>query len=149
MLLVDTTVWIDYFNGRPTPEANYLDAALASEIILVGDIILAEVLQGFRDDADFEAARHALEYFQQVSLLDGRLAIQSARNYRSLRRLGVTVRKTIDCFIATYCIENQVPLLHTDRDFDPFEEHLGLIVVHPEQRCVSNCPENSCRVCVV
>jgi predicted nucleic acid-binding protein len=140
MLLVDSTVWIDFFNGRPAPEVDYLDAALASEIILVGDIILAEVLQGFRDDADFEAARRALDKFQQVCLLDGRLAVQSARNCRSLRRLGVTVRKTIDCFIAAYCIENQVPLLHTDRDFDPFEEHLGLMVVHPQRGLFPNSP---------
>ena len=131
MLLIDSTVWIDYFNGRPTPETDYLDAALATEFILLGDIILAEVLQGFREDADFEAALRSLEKFQAVTLLDGRLAVQSARNYRRLRQLGVTVRKTIDCFIATYCIENDLPLLHSDRDFDPFEQHLGLIVIHP------------------
>ena len=131
MLLIDSTVWIDYFNGRATPETDYLDAALATEFILLGDIILAEVLQGFREDADFEAALRSLEKFQVVTLLDGRLAVQSARNYRRLRQLGVTVRKTIDCFIATYCIENDLPLLHSDRDFDPFEQHLGLIVIHP------------------
>lgn len=133
MLLVDSSVWIDYFNGAITPETDYLHAALAQREILVGDIILAEVLQGFRSDADFEAAQRALGRFRQVTMLDLGLAVQSARHYRALRKLGITVRKTIDCFIATYAIAHGHELLHADGDFDPFEAHLGLRVLHPPQ----------------
>jgi predicted nucleic acid-binding protein len=129
LLLVDSTVWIDYFNGTRSPETAYLDGILGEEIVLVGDMILAEVLQGFRSDRDFDRAREALVRFPQVRLLDPELAIQSARNFRKLRRKGITVRKTIDCFIATYCIETGTPLLHADRDFEPFEMHLGLKTV--------------------
>lgn len=130
MLLVDSTVWIDYFNGQSTPHTDYLDRILDEQVILVGDLILAEVLQGFRREAEFEQARQALGNFKQVSLVGPVLAIQGARHYRFLRQLGVTVRKTIDCLIATYCIENGLPLLHSDADFDAFEQYLGLIVVH-------------------
>ena len=132
MLLIDSSVWIDYFNGFATPQTDYLDAALTRREILVGDIILAEVLQGFRSDADFEAALHALSPFPQVRMLDPGLAVRSARHTRALRRLGITVRKTIDCFIATYAIVHRCELLHSDADFDPFEAYLGLLVVHPD-----------------
>jgi len=128
MLLVDSTVWIDYFNGRLTLQTQYLDATLAQEPILVGDLILAEVLQGFRSDADFESARQALARFEQVSMVTPALALQAACHYRTLRKMGLTVRKTMDCLIATYCIENGHVLLHSDADFDAFEEHLGLMV---------------------
>jgi predicted nucleic acid-binding protein len=131
MLLVDSSVWIDFLNGVVTPQTDYLNAALAQREILVGDIILAEVLQGFRSDTDFEIARQALDRFSQAAMLDHDLAIQGARNYRALRKRGVTVRKTIDCFIATFAIANGHELLHADSDFDPFESHLGLRVVHP------------------
>jgi predicted nucleic acid-binding protein len=131
MLLVDSSVWIDYFNGTASPQTDTLHAALTRREILVGDIILAEVLQGFRSDADFEAARRALVRFRQVAMLDPGLAVQSARHTRTLRKLGITVRKTIDCFIATYAIAHGHELLHADSDFDPFEAHLGLRVVHP------------------
>lgn len=131
MLLVDSSVWIDYFNGVVTAQTEALDALLSQREILVGDIILAEVLQGFRSDADFEAARQALARFPQATMLDPDLAVQSARHYRTLRKLGVTVRKTIDCFIATYAIARGHELLHADSDFDPFETHLGLRVLHP------------------
>jgi predicted nucleic acid-binding protein len=134
MLLVDSSVWIDYFNGAVTPQTDYLHAALGRREIVVGDISLAEVLQGFRSDADFETARGALGRFQQVQMLDTELAVQSARHDRALRRLGITVRKTIDCFIATCAIALDHELLHADSDFDPFEAHLGLRVVHPEGR---------------
>lgn len=134
MLLVDSTVWVDYFNGLRTPHTDSLDALLDQDLILVGDLILAEVLQGFREDADFDMARRALAKFQQVQMVTPALAVQSARNYRLLRRRGVTVRKTIDSLIATWCIENDVPLLHNDRDFDAYEAHLGLRVLHPPQR---------------
>lgn len=132
MLVVDSTVWIDYFNGQINPQTDYLDANLGVQPILVGDIILGEVLQGFRHDRDFEQAHQALTRFPQTTMVNPALALQSARNYRALRKQGLTVRKAIDCFIATFCIENSHQLLHNDHDFDPFEQHLGLSVVHPE-----------------
>ena len=131
MLLVDSTVWIDFFNGRVTPQTDYLDSQLESTPILVGDLILAEVLQGFRKADDFEIVRLALNKLDTTSLVNPVLAIQSARNYRLLRQKGITVRKTIDSLIATFCIENDVELLHSDSDFDPYEQYLGLRVVHP------------------
>ena len=131
MIVVDTTVWIDYFNGLSTVQTDYLDDLLLRQPILVGDLILGEILQGFQREEDFEAARGALGKLVQAQMLNPDLAVQSARNYRALRTMGITVRKTIDCFIATFCIENAHELLHNDRDFDPFESHLGLAVVHP------------------
>src|SRR3990172_8756513 len=131
MLVVDSTVWIDYFNGVENSYTDYLHQIADKTPILIGDLILAEVLQGFRDDADFDKARRALGKYTQVEMVNLELALQSARNYRMLRRKGVTVRKTIDSFIATYCIENVRDLLHNDSDFDGYEKHLGLKVVHP------------------
>jgi predicted nucleic acid-binding protein len=131
MLLVDSSVWISYFSGVIMPQTAYLRSQMARREMLVGDIILAEVLQGFRRDADFERARLALGRFPQVAMLDPEIAVESARNYRALRQRGVTVRKTIDCFIATYAIARGHELLHADADFHPFEAHLGLRVVHP------------------
>ena len=130
-LLVDSSVWIDYFNGRITPETDCLHASLGRDEILVGDIILGEVLQGFRLDRDFHRALDALLLFPQVRLLGHEVAIASAKNYRLLRKSGVTVRKIIDCFIATWCILKDIPLLHSDRDFNAFER-LGLIAVRRE-----------------
>ena len=130
MLMVDSTVWIDYFNGIVDWRTDYLDMHVNLTPILVGDLILAEVLQGFRRDADFESARSALSKYRQVHMVTTLLALQSARNYRILRNNGVTVRKTIDSLIATYCIENRLLLLHNDGDFDGYERHLGLKVVH-------------------
>jgi hypothetical protein len=129
MLVVDSTVWIDYFNGVKTPQTDCLDQISDKTPILVGDLILAEVLQGFRGDTDLEKARRAMEKYIQVEMVNVRLAVQSALNFRLLRRKGVTVRKTIDSLIATYCIENGHDLLHTDNDFDGYEKHLGLRVV--------------------
>jgi predicted nucleic acid-binding protein len=131
MILVDSSVWIDFFNGISTHETDFLDQILGEQPLLVGDLILAEVLHGFRRNEDFESARRALLSFQVVAMLGPDLAIQSALNYRTLRTQGITVRKTINCLIATYCIETGHSLLHSDRDFDPFEDHFGLIVVHP------------------
>jgi predicted nucleic acid-binding protein len=131
MLLVDSTVWVDYFNGIENPQTNYLHQIVDKTPILIGDLILAEVLQGFRDDADFEKARRIFAKYLQVEMVNPELALQSARNYRLLRRKGITVRKTIDSLIATYCIENEHDLLHNDGDFDGYEEHLGLSVIHP------------------
>ena len=131
MLIVDSTVWIDYFNGVENPQTDHLHQIADKTPILIGDLILAEVLQGFRNDADFEKARRAFGKYIQVEMVSPRLALQSARNYRMLRSKGVTVRKTIDSLIATYCIENEHELLHNDSDFDGYEKHLGLRAVHP------------------
>ena len=129
MILVDSSVWVDYFNGRPTAQTDLLDSLLATERLLVGDLILAEVLQGFRSDADFRRARQHFQAFEFCELAGREIAIRAAQNYRILRAKGVTVRVTIDAIIATFCIANGHHLLHSDRDFDPFESHLGLRVV--------------------
>ena len=130
MWIVDSSVWIDYFGGRITPQTDLLHAALGTEEIALGDIILCQVLQGYRRQEDFEAARRALLQFPVYSLGGTAIAIKSAENYRVLRCRGITVRKTIDCLIATFVIEHGLALLHSDRDFDPFETHLGLRIVH-------------------
>lgn len=106
MIIVDSSVWIDYFNGTVTPEAERLDAYLDRELLLVGDLILAEVLQGFRGDRDYEAARRALSRLLIVPMVGPEIALRSAENHRALRRRGVTVRKTIDSLIATFCLVN-------------------------------------------
>ena len=131
MLVVDSTIWIDYFNGFESPQTNYLHTVIESVPVLVGDLMLAEVLQGFGKETNFEKARRALGNFLQARMVSPALAVQSARNYRFLRQKGVTVRKTIDNLIATYCLENDHELLHNDSDFDGYEKHLGLRVVHP------------------
>lgn len=131
MLVVDSTVWVDYFNGIGNPQTDYLDQMVDKTPILIGDLILAEVLQGFRDDPDFEKARRIFGKYMQVEMVNPELALQSARNYRLLRHKGITVRKTIDSLIATYCIENEHNLLHNDSDFDGYEKYLGLKVVQP------------------
>lgn len=126
MILVDSSVWIDYFRGTTTPHAEKLDALLGNEPIATGDLILAEVLQGFVSDRDFNQAKKLMTSLVIVDLAGQNMAIQAAKNFRVLRSLGVTVRKTIDTVIATRCIESRLPLLYSDRDFDPFVEHLGL-----------------------
>ena len=126
MILVDSSVWIDYFRGTATPQAERLDSLLGAEPIATGDLILAEVLQGLASDRDFERARWLLLSLVIVELGGQRIAIQAARNFRALRAFGVTARKTIDTVIATRCIESRLALLYSDRDFDPFVEHLGL-----------------------
>ena len=131
MLVVDSTVWVDYFNGVKNQQTDYLYQIADKTPILIGDLILAEVLQGFREDTDFELARRIFSKFLQVEMVNRDLAVQSARNYRLLRRKGITVRKMIDSLIATYCIENEHDLLHNDSDFDGYEKHLGLSVIHP------------------
>jgi len=130
MWIVDSSVWIDYLSGAVTHQTELLDTALGQRAIGIGDIILCEVLQGYRDQHDFETAREALLRFPVYTIGGTEIAIKSARNYRSLRQRGITIRKTIDCLIATFCIEGNLALLHSDRDFDPFETHLGLDVVH-------------------
>jgi predicted nucleic acid-binding protein len=126
MILVDSSVWIDYFRGTMTPQAEKLDALLGNEPIATGDLILAEVLQGFVSDRDFNQAKKLMTSLVIVDLAGQSIAIQAAKNFRVLRSHGVTVRKTIDTVIATRCIESGLLLLYSDRDFDPFVEHLGL-----------------------
>ena len=129
MILVDSSVWIDYFNGRTTAAVERLDQLLSVEQVAIGDLILTEVLQGFGSDTDFRVAERTLTSLDIVELGGREIAIQAAKNIRTLRRMGITVRKTIDTFIATRCIESRYELLHDDRDFDPFVKHLGLRVV--------------------
>ena len=129
MILVDSSVWIEYFRGSITAQTEKLDQLLGSEPLAIGDLILTEVLQGFTDDRDFNAARKMLTALTVVELGGQEVAIQAAWNFRALRKRGVTIRKTIDTVIATRCIENGYDLLHDDRDFDPFVKHLGLRVV--------------------
>jgi predicted nucleic acid-binding protein len=129
LILVDSSVWIDYFQGASTPQTEVLDRLLGVEEVAIGDLILAEVLQGFVHERDFRRAQQMLAALTPVELGGAAMALQAARNHRTLRRSGVTVRKTIDTFIATWCIATGTPLLHNDRDFDAFARHLGLLVV--------------------
>ena len=129
MILVDSSVWIDYFNGVVCTQTDRLDSLLGQENILMGDIILVEVLQGFSNDTDFKRAQNLLELLPFRDMLGHEVALQAARNYRTLRKQGVTVRKTLDVMIGTFCIVNHLPLLHRDRDFDPMEKLLGLVVI--------------------
>lgn len=132
MTLVDSSVWIDYFRGKIGPETDHLDALLGVEPVITGDLILTEVLQGFPSDADFNRARNLLGSLDIVPMGGKQVCLQAARNFRELRRRGVTIRKTIDTIIATCCIQNDYVLLHADRDFDAFSEHLGLRVAVPK-----------------
>jgi len=126
MILVDSSVWIDYFNGQLTVQTDYLDQILGKELIVVGDIILLEVLQGFKSDRDFALARKSLEVFPLRNMLGREIALKSANNYRILRKKGITIRKTIDIVIGTFCIENNIKLLHSDKDFEPLSKYLHL-----------------------
>jgi predicted nucleic acid-binding protein len=133
MILVDSSVWIDYFRGAFTPQTEKLDALLGSEPLSVGDVVLTEVLQGFTGDRDFEQARRLLTSLTIIDIGGQDIAIRAAQNYRTLRSRGVTIRKTIDTLIATRCIEDGLSLLYGDRDFEPFVEHLGLVSVMRSQ----------------
>ena len=129
MVIVDSSVWVDVFNGRETPQVGFLRELSRREPIGVGDLMVCEVLQGFRSPRQFEQARDALLRLEVLDIGGVAIALAAAANYRELRRRGVTVRGTIDCLIATFCIEEGHVLLHSDRDFDAFEEHLGLRVL--------------------
>lgn len=126
MILVDSSVWIDYFRGADTPQVAFLDACLGKTRVAVGDLIAAEVLQGVRADTEYRLVKKVFASFLHVDLVGYDLALKAADNYRTLRAKGVTVRKTIDALIATRCITSGFTLLHADRDFAPFVEHLGL-----------------------
>ena len=127
MIVVDSSVWIDFFNGVSTPEVDQLDALLGVTPLAIGDLILVEVLQGFRNERDVATARQLFNSLALLPLLGGSNPWKAAENYRQLRRKGITVRKTIDGIIATACIEANLPLLFSDRDFQPYVEHLGLV----------------------
>lgn len=131
MMMVDSSVWIDYFNGKPSPACDFLDGALSHRFIITGDLILTEVLQGFKHQKEFNQAKELLTSLEVRNLLSQGLAIKSANNYRFLRRQGITIRKTIDVIIATYCLEHHFSLLHSDKDFIPFSELFGLTLYPP------------------
>jgi predicted nucleic acid-binding protein len=126
VIVVDSSVWIDFFHGVSTPEVERLDGLLGVTPLAIGDLILVEVMQGFRSDQDVATARQLFRSLALLPMLGGSNAWKAAENYRQLRRKGITVRKTIDGIIATACIEANLPLLFSDRDFQPFVEHLGL-----------------------
>jgi hypothetical protein len=131
MVIVDTTVWVDYLKGASTPQAEWLELEMGRQRLGLTDLILCQVLQGVRGERRFaDVCRELLKY--EIFTTGGtELAIAAARNYRALRAKGYTVRRTIDCLIATFCLSNGHNLLHSDRDFDPFEQALGLRVIHP------------------
>ncbi len=131
MVIVDSTVWIDYLGDRDTLQTDWLSRALPDRRLGLLDLILCEVLQGIRDEKVVGSVSHELQHFDIYATGGVELAIASAENYRKLRREGITIRKTIDCLIATFCIRHGYSLLHNDKDFEPFERYLGLDVVHP------------------
>jgi predicted nucleic acid-binding protein len=131
MIIVDTTVWIDYLSGRANRETDYLDRELGRQRLGLIDLILCETLQGIPDERSFTRTLHELRTFEIFETGGEEMAILAARNFRTLRQRGRTVRKTIDCLIATFCLQHGHWLLHRDRDFDHFEQILGLAVIHP------------------
>ncbi len=128
MIVVDTSVWIDYVNGVITPQTNLLDIELENNRIITGDLIIAEFLQGFRDDKQYFDAKELMESLEYYDIVGKEIAIKASENFRRLKKNGITIRKTIDMLIATFCIENGFELLHDDRDFDQIEKTLGLRV---------------------
>ena len=131
MVIIDTTVWIDYLNGIQTPQTEWLETEVEKQRLGLTDLILCEVLQGVKDEHLAAETQRELLKFEILPMGGVDLAVASARNYRKLRVQGLTVRKTVYCLIATFCLMNGHALLHNDRDFDPFEQVLGLPVVHP------------------
>ena len=127
MILADSSVWIDYFGGTASPQTDALHGFLRREEVVLGDLIAVEVLQGIRDDREFREVRARFAAFQMIAISTPATATMAASNYRTLRANGVTIRKTIDTLIATRCIAGRLPLLFSDRDFEPFVEHLGLV----------------------
>ena len=132
MILVDSSVWVDYFRSADTPQVALLDSLFGRTRIAVGDLIAAEVLQGVRDDKEFKLVKKVFDTFNRLDLCGYDLALKASENYRVLRAKGITVRKTIDTLIATRCIEDGLTLLHSDRDFVPFAKHLGLREAYSE-----------------
>jgi predicted nucleic acid-binding protein len=132
VILVDSSVWIDYFRSADTPQVALLDSFFGRSRLAVGDLIAAEVLQGVRDEREFKLVKKTLDAFDHIDLAGYELAIKASQNYRLLRARGITIRKTVDTLIATRCIEDGLTLLHADRDFLPFATHLGLKVAYSE-----------------
>ncbi|WP_409525663.1 type II toxin-antitoxin system VapC family toxin [Nitrincola sp. MINF-07-Sa-05] len=126
MILVDTSVWIDYFNGVHNPQTNLLDSSIIEGSVAIGDLIFLEILQGIRNDKEYLQTKKSLMALEQYEMFGKDMAEKCADNYRALRKKGITIRKTADVIIATFCIENRHPLLFLDRDFIPFVDHLGL-----------------------
>jgi predicted nucleic acid-binding protein len=126
MILVDSSVLIDYFNGLTNWHTDELNSLLGNELVITGDYILAEVLQGFRNDKDYKIAKEIMQSFPCFNICNEELAIKSADNFRYLRRKGITIRKTVDLIIGTFCIENEIELLHNDRDYEPMGHYLNL-----------------------
>ena len=126
MILVDSSVWIDFFRGTVTPQVDVLDRLLGEEPVAIGDLMMTEVLQGFASERDFNTARRMLGALDLVEIGGRDVMIEAARYFRDLRGRGITIRKTIDTLIATRCIVSGYRLLYSDRDFDPFVTHLGL-----------------------
>lgn len=133
MIVVDSSVWIDFLNGDDAPHVRRLDAILGANEIIVGDLILCEVLQGLDSEREAKELEERLRAFAIVSMVGETNATAAARNFRYLRGRGITIRKTIDLLIGTWCIENRVPLLHNDTDFRPMARHLGLAEVQPSR----------------
>ncbi|RUO20880.1 VapC toxin family PIN domain ribonuclease [Aliidiomarina iranensis] len=129
MILVDTSVWIDYFNGVRSQHTDLLDAKIIEGTVAIGDLIYLEILQGIRNDREYKLTKKSLLTLGLLEMFGEGMPVKCAENYRSLRKKGITIRKTTDVIIATYCIEHKMPLLFTDRDFIPFADHLGLIAV--------------------
>ena len=130
-VIVDTTIWIDYLGGASTNQTKWLEEEMDRQRLGILDLILCEVLQGIREESAYDQTRKALLNYEVYEMGGVQLAVAAAQNYRALRTKGHTIRKTIDCLIATYCILNGHALLHNDRDFEPFEKYLGLQVIHP------------------
>lgn len=129
MVMIDTSVWIDYLSGKDSSKTNQLNYLLKNELICIGDIILLEVLQGIRFDKEFERVNKLFQNLITFNVLNTEIAYKAAQNYRYLRAKGITIRKSVDCIIATYCIENDIILLHNDKDFIPFSDNFKLKVI--------------------
>ena len=129
MIVVDSSVWIDFLNGRNAPHVRRLKAIFGWDEIIVGDLMLCEVLQGLQNERVAQEVEALLRRFQIAPMAGAAIAVAAARNFRSLRQRGITIRKTIDLLIGTWCIENRIPLLHNDNDFHLIARHLGLIEV--------------------
>lgn len=132
MILVDSSVWIDYLNGNRTPHTETLDHLICEGRAAIGDLIFLEILQGIRDDREYQMTRRSLATLDILELFGRGMPEKCAENYRALRKKGITIRKTADVIIATFCIEHSLPLLFSDRDFFPFADHLGLIAANAE-----------------
>ncbi len=132
MILVDTSVWIDYLNGVLSKHTDTLDSGIVEGTVAIGDLIFLEILQGIRDDREYRKTKQTLMMLDRFQMFGQGMPEKCAENYRALRKKGITIRKTMDVIIATFCIERRMPLLFTDRDFIPFVDHLGLLSVLPE-----------------